>query len=90
MKRMILLLALLVLVTTLIANVLVACNPTEMEKIVGTYKLVTNTRTKYRQETVDNIATYGKGAYIVLTGSDYGYYVYKDNDTRQNYSTISQ
>ena len=81
MKRKVLLLALLVLVTSVIASVLVACNPAEMEKIVGTYKLVTDKTTEYQQDTVDNIEKYGKEAYIVLTGSDYGYYVYKDNDT---------
>ncbi len=80
MKRKILLVALLVLATAIIASVLVACNPAEMEKIVGTYKLVTDKTTEYQQDTVDNIEKYGKEAYIVLTGNDYGYYVYKDND----------
>lgn len=81
MKRKVILVALLVLVTAITASVLVACNPAELEKIVGTYKLVTDTRTEYQQDTVDYIARDGREAYIVLTGTDYGYYVYKDNDT---------
>jgi len=80
MKRKVLLAALLVLVTAIIASVLVACNPAEIDKIVGTYKLVTDKTTEYQQDTVDNIEKYGKEAYFVLTGDDYGYYVYKDKD----------
>lgn len=81
MKHKALLIASVFVLTLALSAFLVSCNPEKMEKIVGTYKLVTDTRTEYEQETVDNIAKYGKEAYIVLTGKDYGYYVYKDNDT---------
>lgn len=77
-----------VLITLLIASFvlsisigLVACTPAKMGDILGTYKLVTDTSTAYQQETVDNIETYGRTAYLVVTGKDMGYYLYKDNDT---------
>ncbi len=57
----------------------VACKAGKKEEVVGTYKLVTDTRTAYQEETVDNIEKYGKEAYLVITGKTYGYYVYKDN-----------
>ena len=81
MKKKALLLVGILIIALTFSTVLVACNPDKMENIVGTYKLVVDTRTQYEQETVDNIATYGREAYIVLTGEDYGYYIYKDNDT---------
>lgn len=79
MKKKALLLVGILIIALTFSTVLVACNPDKMENIVGTYKLVVDTRTQYEQETVDNIATYGREAYIVLTGEDYGYYIYKDN-----------
>lgn len=81
MKKKALLLVVIFIFAIAFSSILVACNPEKMEKIVGTYKLVTDTRTKYEQDTVDNIAAYGREAYIVLTGEEYGYYVYKDNAT---------
>lgn len=68
----------LILVSSLF---LVSCKAGKKEDVVGTYKLVTDTRTEYQQETVDNIEKYGREAYLVVTGKDYGYYVYKDNST---------
>lgn len=62
-----------------LASVFVGCIPAKLEKIVGTYKLITDTNQKYEQETVDRIETYGIESYLVITGNDYGYYVYKDN-----------
>lgn len=64
------------------ATSLTACNsPAKMEKIVGTYELVTDTITKYEQESIDRIETYQKEAYLVLTGEESGFYAYKDKDT---------
>lgn len=80
MKKVILSILILVFGLSLFTS-FTACTPDKMEKIVGTYKLVTDTRTKYQQETVDNIEKYGREAYIVLTGGERGYYVYKDNET---------
>ena len=65
----------------LAAMSLVSCIPGKMEDIVGTYRLETDTVTKYEQETVDNIETYGRESYLVVTGKEMGYYVYKDKDT---------
>lgn len=79
-KAIIYLIAVCILLVSLSAS-LVACNPAKIEKVVGTYQLVLDTRTKYEQETVDNIEAYGREAYLVVTGDDYGYYVYKDDDT---------
>jgi len=80
MKRI--LLIVLALTFVLLASVnLVSCVPGKMENIIGTYQLTTDTVTEYEKETVDNIAAYGKESYLVLTGEDTGYYVYKDNDT---------
>lgn len=70
-----------ILLSLLLGLVLVACNPGKMEDIVGTYQLVADTYTEYQQETVDKIAAYGKESYLVVTGKEKGYYVYKDNDT---------
>lgn len=77
-----------VLITLLIASFvlsisigLVACTPAKIGEILGTYKLVTDTTTAYQQETVDNIESYGRVAYLVVTGKNMGYYLYKDNDT---------
>lgn len=60
---------------------LVSCKAGKKEDVVGTYKLVTDTRTVYGEDTVDNIKKYGKEAYLVITGKDYGYYVYKDDSS---------
>lgn len=81
MKRKTLLIALLAISICVLMAILVACTPDKMENIVGTYKLTTDKRTEYQQETVDTIQAYGKEAYLVITGKDYGYYVYKDKDT---------
>lgn len=59
----------------------IACKAGKKENVIGTYKLVTDTRTAYQEETVNNIEKYGREAYLVLTDGDYGYYVYKDNYT---------
>lgn len=71
----------LLILGCMLVMTLVSCKPAKMEKIIGTYELVTDTVTRYQQDMVDHIATYEREAYIVLTGEEIGYYVYKDKDT---------
>lgn len=81
MKKKISLIIIAAIAMTMLCVTLSACNPDKIENIVGTYKLTTDTETKYQQDTVDYIQESGREAYIVLTGKDYGYYAYKDNST---------
>lgn len=67
--------------TVVLSLLLASCKAGKKEDVVGTYKLVTDTRTVYGEDTVDNIKKHGKEAYLVITGKDYGYYVYKDNSS---------
>ena len=80
MKRTLIVVVIAIFVLSLSVG-LVACTPAKIDDIVGTYRLVTDTTTAYEQDTVDNIQTYEKDVYLVLTGSEKGYYVYKDKDT---------
>lgn len=77
-KLGLIILALALLVGMLAA--LTACNPANMGNITGTYELTVSTRQSYGEETVDIIKTYGIKAYLVITGAEYGYYIYMDND----------
>lgn len=80
MKKALSILLALTFVVILSMN-LTSCIPGKMEDIVGTYRLETDTVTKYQEETVDNIAAYGRESYLVLTGGEKGYYIYKDKYT---------
>jgi len=60
----------------------------KMKNVKGTYKLVHYTYTPsyekregYTPTTIDYIADRGYEVYLVVTGTNMGYYVHKDNDT---------
>ncbi len=81
MKRKV---SVILLITLLLLQTisLTACNkPAKMKYVVGTYKLVKHTVTKYEQGTEDIIEKLNKEEYLVVTGKDKGWYVYKDKDT---------
>ena len=60
-------------------------HPTAMRNLTGTYELTKFTRKAKDADSEadpdDYIAQKGIVAYLVITGEDYGYYVYKDNET---------
>ena len=61
-------------------------HPTAMRNLTGTYELTKFTRKAKDADSEadpdDYIAQKGIVAYLVITGEDYGYYVYKDNETQ--------
>lgn len=80
MKKKLFIVVFMIIATLTIALTTVACTPDKIEKIVGTYELVLDTFTQYEQPTVDKMKEYGVKSYIVLTGNDFGYYVYQSKD----------
>ena len=72
------------LVLCLMSFTLVSCyvsRPAAMSKLKGTYAL---TKYTYKEkdaegDPIDKIKAEGIVAYLVVTGEDYGYYVYKDD-----------
>ena len=60
-------------------------HPTAMKKLVGTYELTKFTRKAKDADSEadpdDLIKEKGIVAYLVITGEEYGYYAYKDNET---------
>ena len=77
MKKIVLLMLTIVLAVVGI-GVLAACNPETVENIKGTYKMSVNTT---GNEDKDLISANDIEAYIVVTGSESGYFVYKDVST---------
>lgn len=77
MKKIIPIILIVVLVIAM-AAVLVACNPTTMDKVKGTYKLRVNT---VGEQATDLIIKNEIEAYLVVTGGESGYFVYKDSST---------
>lgn len=73
--------AIVIIFCLLISVLLCGCTPEKLENILGTYALTVYTTTKYGEETVDVKAEKEMEAYLVITGKDYGYYVYKDKNT---------
>ncbi len=76
-----LLISILIAVTVLTTLLLVACNPTTVDNVEGTYVLVTDTK-RHRDdaEATDYIADYGKYAYLVIKADGTGYYVFGERD----------
>ena len=60
------------------AVLLASCNPDTIENVVGTYKMSVNTT---GNEEYDLITANGIEAYIVVSGNETGYFVYKDVST---------
>lgn len=60
------------------AVLLASCNPATLENVVGTYEMSVNTT---GNEEYDLITANGIEAYIVVTGNETGYFVYKDVST---------
>ncbi len=60
-----------------ISSVLFGCTPEKLENVVGTYKLTVDTVTVYEKDKVDKIADSEIEAYLVVTGEEKGYYVFK-------------
>ncbi len=76
------LIPIIIVFAILIACLTVGCNPTTLDKVVGTYMLTTKTEQHIdAEEATDLIAKNGIVCYVVLDGSEKGYYVYGDNDT---------
>lgn len=73
--------AIIIIFCLLISVLLCGCTPEKLENILGTYALTVYTTSKYGEETVDVKAEKEMEAYLVITGKDYGYYVYKDKNT---------
>lgn len=72
-----------------IACLTVGCNSTTLDKVVGTYMLTTKTEQHIdAEEATDLIAKNGIVCYVVLDGSEKGYYVYGDDDTPVNCKEI--
>ena len=74
------------LVLCLMSFTLVSCyvsKPAAMSKLIGTYSLVKYTYKESEAEgdPTDKIKEEGIVAYLVITGEDYGYYVYKDSSS---------
>lgn len=77
------------LVLTLLVSTVFGCSVVKarkMEDVIGTYRLtnykITDAETK---EVTDCIVDRGYEVYLVVTGTDKGYYVHKDNNTEQPY-----
>lgn len=65
-----------------IACLTVGCNSTTLDKVVGTYMLTTKTEQRIdAEEATDFIDKYGIRCFVVLDGSEKGYYVYGDDST---------
>ncbi|MCI5819933.1 MAG: hypothetical protein MRZ86_05055 [Acidaminococcus sp.] len=77
MKKIIPVILIVVLIIAM-AAVLAACNPTTMDKVKGTYKLKVNT---VGEQATDLIVKNKIEAYLVVTGGESGYFVYKDSST---------
>ncbi|MGN0796178.1 MAG: hypothetical protein ACI4MT_04400 [Christensenellales bacterium] len=77
MKKIVLIILVVILAAVGI-GVLVACNPATLENIVGTYEISVNTT---GNEDLDLISTNGLETYIVVTGNESGYFIYKDSST---------
>ena len=73
--------AIIIIFCLLISIFLCCCTLEKLENILGTYVLTVYTTTHYGEETIDVKAEKEMEAYLVITGKDYGYYVYKDKDT---------
>ena len=67
-----------IILTVFSIGMLAACNPETVENIKGTYKMSVNTT---GNEDKDLISANDIEAYIVVTGSESGYFVYKDVST---------
>ena len=67
-----------IILTVFSIGMLAACNPETVEKIKGTYKMSVNTT---GNEDYDLISANDIEAYIIVTGSESGYFVYKDVST---------
>lgn len=72
---------LIIVAIVFIACLLISCTPSEKENIVGTYKLTEWTVDYEEDVPTDMIAENEAEAYLVITGSERGYYVYTDRET---------
>lgn len=89
MKRTVALILILSLVVCALA-VLVSCNPAKLDKIVGTYKLTSYSRqAKSDSDVEDLIEKREITAYLVITSSGSGYFVYEDNEVDFTAQTVS-
>lgn len=76
------LIPIVIIFAILIACLTVGCNSTTLDKVVGTYMLTTKTEQRIdAEEATDFIDKYGIKCFVVLDGSEKGYYVYGDNTT---------
>ena len=76
------LIPIVIIFAILVACLTVGCNSTTLDKGVGTYMLTTKTEQRIdAEEATDFIDKYGIKCFVVLDGSEKGYYVYGDNDT---------
>ena len=72
----------LIIFVILIACLTAGCNSATLDKVIGTYMLTTKSEQHIdAEEPTDFIAKNGIICYVVLDGSEKGYYVYGDNAT---------
>lgn len=80
MKKTALFLILILILTAVLFTV--GCTPAKLEKITGIYRITTKTSQHVDSaEVVDLVARDEITEYIVLTGSDKGFYLYGDKNT---------
>lgn len=76
------LISVVIVLSLLLACFTVGCTPAKLEKITGTYRLTKKTTQHISdEEPTDLIAQNQIIEYIVLTGTEKGYYIYSDKTT---------
>ena len=91
MKKLKFLAPILMVVVTLLLSV--GCyivSGQKMKNVKGTYELSSYTRTNGKTNaTTSYMETIGYKAYLVVTGTSEGYYIFTDNSHAPNYRTVS-